>query len=71
MTEVEKMESENAALRAIHQSVLPGFIAAARAGYSAKQMLAYINQCREGMTICAAFNLIGDDLADALTIELE
>lgn len=70
-TATEEMHNQNAAMQAIHQAVLPGFIAAARAGHSAAQFLQYLEMCREGFTVCRAFNLSGENLAENLALELE
>ncbi len=66
----ETRVQQDIAQQAIHQLVLPGFIAAAQAGYTAKQMLVYLANAKEGLAVCAAFGLAGQDLAATLSGEL-
>jgi hypothetical protein len=70
-TESELFEEREAAQQRIHRIILPAVIQCADAGFTAKDLLAYLTNAREGMIICAAFNLAGVNFAENLRLEMK
>lgn len=68
--ERELFEARQRAQREIHQTLLPAFIQCAASGHSARALLAWMDNAREGLAIAAAFGMSGADLAENLRSEL-